>query len=279
MNTKPLLVSVDWDFFVQEDPLLDFGHSEQNFFLSLAWALREETLAAQGRKLEDVLPLVGDPEALAVGIAARITTSRNGFPFTLAESHAAIDELFRNGKSYDVINFDAHHDLSYRMQPIELQSLHCGNWAGRMLARGKIGTYTHVLPNWRKKFPEYGYIPELRVTHDDPTLIRLATEGRIRATYKSDFRWPARRRIAAVFVCRSGCWTPPCYDKQFNEFLRVAGLVGPNTADGLPERERPVVTATTKVGNSHVFSAPSAEFALGLKKPIDGAGGLLQPAQ
>ena len=49
---KRIILTIDFDFFCQEDPMMDMGHRETNFFLNDMWAIRE----AAGRQMQECIP-------------------------------------------------------------------------------------------------------------------------------------------------------------------------------------------------------------------------------
>ncbi|HXJ55900.1 MAG TPA: hypothetical protein VNU68_04470, partial [Verrucomicrobiae bacterium] len=82
-----LILSIDFDFFVKEDPELDIGHGDSQLFNEALWAIREESWQAHGKTAKEILPMVGHPCGLAYHITKRFTIpATTGY----AESHLAI---------------------------------------------------------------------------------------------------------------------------------------------------------------------------------------------
>lgn len=207
------LLSIDWDFFFPnpeagskegEIQLFDWGHSENNPFMSspFIWHIRAEGFLRHGFDL---------PRC----VGWENFWSRFKFkPRTLifvAESHSQAAGL---SKHFDeVVNFDAHHDLGYGkqgMEDAEKGQIDCANW---LLYYALCGARVDVvLPpwqeNWRENFPEH-----------------LPKGQHLDINYSQDKGLPDDEPFDAVFVCRSGSWTPTWCDEDFEEFIRQSGLM------------------------------------------------------
>lgn len=218
MNTTRI-ISIDWDYFAQENPMADFGHAETPFFINDMWAIRAKAAKASGTSLEQMVPLAGDP----LGLAAQLVQDHIAITFDLfiAESHASILSVLdkRTKGPLEIMNLDAHHDICYgqkRGKP------GCDTWVSYTLEKRQVKRFVQVYPEWRNntrykvdklndeamkaiaKTPYYRRrygLPDPRSINGNKTLL-------------SD-------RATLVFVCRSGAWVPPAYDKLFVEFVRA----------------------------------------------------------
>lgn len=83
-------------------------------------------------------------------------------------------------------------------------------------------SWKQIYPAWRQKFPE----TEMSANGTVP--FRWATKrlgDRFSVVYgkkpSGEVRW---KKVDYVFVCRSGCWTPPVYDERFGKFCELLGL-------------------------------------------------------
>ncbi len=225
------ILSIDFDFFVKEDSDLDIGHGDSRLFNETLWAIRETQWKAQGKTVREILPMVGHPVGLAHYIMKRFLhrPDANG---ASSESHAAIVDYldkYHPVGSVEIINFDAHHDICYKDPVAEFhgEKVDCGNWVLHLLLAGRLSKYTIIYPDWRK---------EKNHGEDDGIFIKLPMPLRklIEVTYRSEWRrGKSKRIIDGMFLCRSGPWVPPCYDKEFNILCRL--LTGSNALK-MPER-------------------------------------------
>lgn len=206
MSAIPLILSIDFDFFVEEDPKLDLGHGEHHpIFFEVLWAIRDLEWKKPVRKL---LPWSGPtvPEFHRnvsdwfCTVAPRWSCS--------AESHSGIIKLL--DEPCDVINFDAHHDVHYGTVPSSERFVNCGNWASWGMGQGLIRNYTVVYPDWRRKFEE-------RFPLQTTATKLFWSEFVARHERLNDYR----RYTTKIFLCRSGAWVPPCYDRRFNQLSNL----------------------------------------------------------
>ena len=232
----PLVVSIDFDFFIENDPMLDMGHREEGIFLNTMWAIRQaEWMAIRGKTAREMMPMRERPEDF-VGQLRALLDIPFGLPAFAAESHAMLPKALDMAgiARCDIVNFDAHHDIAYGQCPKNLREKYdCGSWAGHLLDTGRVRNYTQVYPDWRIVWPEL----------DKETQLMMAAQWEARFCYWRYFSADlvggrsvfAKRKldIAAVFICRSGCWTPPCYDKDFSLLCRMFGI------EPLAERAEP----------------------------------------
>jgi hypothetical protein len=216
------VLSIDWDYFVDEDPGLDFGHREAPVFLGPIWEVRRHTavrlphgeIALTKIDITKILPFVGSEDSIL-----DLSCLPRGYRLFIAESHRAILSAVGDLRNLDIINIDAHHDIYYETS----EDGDCGSW-GRSLVNGnRLRSFTQIYPAWRKKYPEdiydiSAYMHWAKVPYSVHTGEDIA----------SVVKWQS---VDAVFVCRSGCWTPPEYDIRFNSFCKRLG------ADGLTARK------------------------------------------
>jgi len=204
------MLTIDWDFFFPDTAPFDWGHDEsRGFFLEQIWWMRpgqRDVLGKLGTALDVVKP---DPlhEGFCLGLA------RPSY-LVVAESHAdAFHALQSMGaRRAEVWNLDAHHDLGYgedegRDDP-DPGKVDCGNWAAMAIRAGMVSSYNLVYPAWRAKSPE----------RESPADLRGKARGARLAVRRSMDGVPAR--FDAIFLCRSGCWTPTWHDDAW------LGLVG-----------------------------------------------------
>ena len=107
-----------------------------------------------------------------------------------------------------IYNFDNHHDVFYRNSPGE--QVDCGNWLGQtMRAQRKLGA-TIVYPDRERLEWEFEF--------SNRSAKQWVKSGRLRATTYDELE-KGTRRVNAIFICRSGAWTPPWDDKKFMQLV------------------------------------------------------------
>jgi hypothetical protein len=203
------IVSIDWRFFVKEDPALGWEHKEDESFLVDDWEKRRHKVLPSDPKngltvtervdLTKVVPFVGDP----VGIVQFIVNISRLNRLLIAESHSKILDGLDGKRDLEIFNFDAHHDLDK------------GEWGHRLITEGRVVSWTQIYPSWRREFPDTP-APECGAIFTD-VFPRLK---------------PASV-IDMIFLCRSGHYTPPEYDAEFNKLVRV---LSSGQMEGLDER-------------------------------------------
>jgi len=207
------MLSIDWDYFFADLAWMDWGHNESALMLELIWTTRVDSLNLKTREsaLDYVLPNLkllyggdGDKGFLERVLAKECERNLRLF---VAESHV---ELLRWLDSYKlrqseeiwISNYDQHHDCGYSDMPSG--SYDCGAWAKGAYDIGKLNQYYLHYPAWRKDQPE----------RSDREL-----KKRMKGFGVWDFAIKDPKRFDAVFICRSGGWTPPWCDADFIRFV------------------------------------------------------------
>jgi hypothetical protein len=181
------LVTVDWDFFVPENPNWDMGHEENLLFLNFMWKTRAG--------LFDMIKTTG----LEKGFWERTGLKAKAGDYTyVSDSH-----LFAYGllKGIDnVVLVDAHHDCWKEGG----KNVYCHNWLRLWLEKNKKNRATWVCPEWAAgNFTLPADMDRVTVVHEMPDVSKM--------------------NVRDVHICRSGCWTAPWLDKQFIEFVEDRG--------------------------------------------------------
>jgi hypothetical protein len=221
---KMRVLSIDWDYFVEEDPMLDWGHRESQLFLEVIWSTRRtkhrfskdgNSVVVEPVDLTKLVPFRGS-EAFLMALAFRWPV----YQIAVAESHLAILQDLENEDNIEIINIDAHHDIFYGTPPEKREHVNCGDWGSWLITNGRIKSWRQVYPAWRK-MPHYGEEFPRKFARQN---CRVSVEyGEPRITWKN---------VDLVFLCRSGCWAPPEYDERFNRLCLAMGA-----EKGLPVRK------------------------------------------
>lgn len=193
-------VTIDWDFFIPEDPMWDFGHKEAPFFLKQIWGariryFREMATTGEERefwdKLWDKLPLPVCPS------------------LRVSESHLAVWNDPALHMANAVVLIDQHHDM---FGDGKSDTVDCGNWLAAWLRQKRNRRAIWVRPDhsWGEGLPDGNKFKFLR--------------SRTVVLDSIDELDPRDMPNATLHVCRSGAWTPPWLDAQFNRFVEASKL-------------------------------------------------------
>jgi hypothetical protein len=193
------ILSLDWDYFVdasavERATLFPVGNSDPDNSMSYyVWAFRYAGAKFNAerngtRAIETIGCLDADIDSLETFVG---NFCAKGTPCLVCESHTGIVRLLDNPpkENFTVYNVDFHHDCYGKKD-----ELNCGNW-GRILR--KSGMIDRLV--W------------VRRADSDSVPVgvgrRSGVEGFIRA-FKDV-------KIDAIFICRSGMWSPPHLDSAF----------------------------------------------------------------
>ncbi len=205
MANKTIL-SIDFDFFVREKLEWDWGHRESPLFIETIWPIRASTMLAKGLDFAAEAGIIGKPSELISDLENQKWKFRKDFKLSIAESHSSAYYSLKGKKNLEIINIDAHHDISYG----QTDSLSCGNWIYRLALEGSVKKVTIVYPEWRKE-QNFDY-PSDEVLSD---LRNLGVEVDI--VYGIQSVEP--KTVSEVFIARSGAWVPPWTDNEFMDFI------------------------------------------------------------
>lgn len=208
------VLSVDWDFFVREDPLWDWSHGEDEFYRDTIWAFREMVFAGDMRSEMDpsqhAYPLPTD-------FWRRLGLVLTGAKVVVADSHRWAYDVFgpygNTVEPLSVLHLDAHADLGYHQTTAALKAENdpeAGSWLFHTL-RDSPRSVVHIYyPRW-KGFAEL----------EGDTLPWLSTE--VAKRVMPHIFMPTTTlsgSVDTVFVARSGGWSPPWLDQAFMAFVQ-----------------------------------------------------------
>lgn len=193
-------ISIDWDFFF-DDTHYDWGHREAPFFIEPMWSMRATDFKIAGKDYRDYSPK-GVDEFLHM-----LKTLQIAMPAVyVSESHLHAIELYSAFPPDLLINFDTHPDMS----PKHPDWLDCENWLYWLLKRKRKMWAIWVVPT-------HAYIPKQGDNIDYlPTFTYINYAAF--AEYWSRLREPT---LMLGYTCRSGAWTPPWADQQFDDFVKT----------------------------------------------------------
>lgn len=215
------VLSIDFDFFIEENPQFDIGHQETDLFLTSMWDIRRVSYSLEGKKiiskvidLREKFPFRGCFDDI---LDIKCLFSGN-YRIATAESHLAILKILSDMEDIELINIDAHHDLHYGRPAIKREECSCGNWGSYLIENGQVKSWTQIYPSWRKKYSENnkGIFAYARKKLGKKFKVQTGEPSKLISWEKVDI----------VFLCRSGCWVPPEYDLGFKELSILLGARG-----------------------------------------------------
>lgn len=226
--SRPIYLSVDFDFFCREEEVWDWGHSEKTIFQEIAWQTRSNAFAFRGQDIFEETSLENYAKPHPVEFWKQLI--KFGFTFdscvnlSVADSHlwAAPDFMdVLGGKSNaSIVNFDAHHDMGYQSWTelkenwLDPGRVDCSNWLLYLLYNRKRTTAAVVYPEWRGLSELNGKMPWKR----NASITKRFQTGVYDEAYVRSLAGP----VAGVFIAKSSAWTPPWHDRAFAAFVADA---------------------------------------------------------
>lgn len=208
--SKPILLSLDADFWSFEDPMWDWTHSER-LAMEWLWQIRFQSCLAVGTDLVHETRLErADFHPLKTISVLRET----GWQFskhcqvTVSDSHMYAFPAFGSLTNARIVNFDAHHDLGYAdrrtmQKRWKSEQLQCEDWLWFLLKRRVRMDAVTVFPTWK---PD-GDLPSH--PHWKGTSIEKRVQFRM---YSEDVLRELAGEVTHIHIARSGSWLPPWHD-------------------------------------------------------------------
>jgi len=205
-------ISVDWDYFFQEDCMWDWGHREAEFFKQDLWSIR----------------LLSRPELIT-----NYTPSEEYKTFWkklgkfhlipqvayVTDSHTFAYETFMMlGKLDVLINFDTHDDMTELRKNVENppEYITCENWLIELMRYRRDLEVIWIQPDYYRQYKNRDIANDV--------------VPRFHHYFAKDFDKAVKQyglksqNVLFSHICRSGAWTPPWSDKDFEKFLRMSGI-------------------------------------------------------
>lgn len=182
------LLTIDFDAFVPEDPLWDFGHSDTEFMTDIIWMHRYQ--------LRHLIHTTGYERMFwqyNSELAKRVKT-----PIRLSESHLHAWTVAEECGCSRVVSVDAHHDC---WEARQADRVHCDNWLRVWLqTRGAGRNSVWYQPEWSWNMFNTDMLPRRP----------MATLPGMLLTNDKEI---------VLHVCRSGAWVAPWLDDDFVRFV------------------------------------------------------------
>jgi hypothetical protein len=194
-------LDIDWDFFF-DDTEMDWGHAESPFFIHHIWDMRAMDFRLAGENIQDYAPQGADNFLL-------LLKTLNLCPpaVYVGESHLYAWETYMSFTPDLLLHFDSHADMS----PKHPEYLDCENWLYWLLKRKPKMKALWVIPN--HSFP----------IHEGDNLGKLPNFDCIQYSAFEEYwkRSDSEYKTMLSYTCRSGAWTPPWADEQFDRFVNA----------------------------------------------------------
>ena len=198
---KTVDLSIDFDFFIREKAIWDFGHRENSLFLNGIWDIRYSQIDLV--RETDIKTFADfEPYQIMSKLEEKGLKITKNTEFFLCESHLGIVTAFRGNNADMLISMDAHHDMfGGAIEPcieIDGSKIDCGSWLNFFTDKKYYKKVLIVYPKWKDINDDLG---KLKIPHKIVKWDKLP---------KNDYE------VKRVFLCRSGCWVPPHHDKDFS---------------------------------------------------------------
>lgn len=214
-----IALSIDWDYFIPEDPMLDMGHNETALFMQHIWDIRAASFLSRGIDYKEQIKTNGKEKTFWEAISKIFDISNANC--ILTESHVSMYYLASGAKITEIYSFDAHADLSYGNLG---EKIDYGNWLGSLVIESILKRgYIVLSDESNEKQSDYQKLFRDKRFQDTIRFINL-----------NDIKNQPKKEIKIVHICRSGAWCPSWLDNAFFEFVKSSGLSYSNA--GLVER-------------------------------------------
>lgn len=198
--TKRVLVSIDWDYFIDCGGLETLSLRENYANIYLRWY-----------KEYFQNPLFMFSYGIHPGLenfwkSLKQRCSMDEACLWISESHKYSYHLCRSLNCRRVISFDAHSDLGYGSIFGEREHIHCANWLAQLLRCRETKEAQVVLSPYSMEKPG-------DFETDKVCFCRM-----------DDLLMGEDETVGGVHICRSGAWSPPWYDGELMRFIELSGI-------------------------------------------------------
>lgn len=209
------LLTIDFDFFVPEDPMWDMGHSESPFFMNFIWHTRANRM--------DEMKTNGEEK----GFWKRLQDAFKFETDTIHVSESHLEAFHLTPPLGRIINIDRHHDVWEAVG----NRVDCATWGLQAMRLRHAEGMTWVHPT------DGGF--ETTMAGDYMEMVPPRYRKRIEPmTLQEAMVRLDGTRIDAVHVCRSAAWTPPWLDGAFSKFVADGPFKKIEQAGALPVEPR-----------------------------------------
>lgn len=220
-------LSIDFDYFVREDPKFDWGHKESPLFRDAMWHMRALGFVAGGFDLKDLMDpnkwASPTPMAFVSALAEKGIIIADECEVLVSDSHCFGFPTFTvEDEPADVLlSFDAHHDLGYNLEKLRADHtrgvVHCDDWLAMLLDHYPSLEVEIIYPEWKKEWLyEWAFVENSQNDEDTPAWVVDAFE-RVNKQIWSPGAELSEGFVTKIHICRSGSWVPPWLDGLFGD--------------------------------------------------------------
>lgn len=199
-------LSIDFDFFIREEYIWDFGHSEDSGFTGISWMHRYDSLNLW---TETALRTYADfmPYRMVQKLDEKNIRIPKGAHVIVADSHRHAFEVFRRSPADVLVNIDAHHDcFTGGHRPLD-----CGNWVMHLRGARKGLKVQQVYPKWKDTDAERAPLAVMA-----PDIYRTAAPN-----WDAWAGLPDVHEARTIFLCFSSAWVPPHHWPAFEGLAQL----------------------------------------------------------
>lgn len=204
MNT---LLTIDWDYFMPYINMMNTSYMENKSNIENHWYKMYLENKYCGRDITKTMRSADFLNGFWDKLSEKFKFDENT-KLIVSDSHK---EAYYAAKEFDcneVLNIDAHTDLGYGgMESLNFE-VNCANWLGKLL---------------KDKVIDKGEIVLSPYSIEDPDDFEEINNN-FNIEYKDIDAIEENTEVKAIHICRSGAWTAPWLDCEFEEFIKEPGL-------------------------------------------------------
>ncbi|NLY43509.1 MAG: arginase [Clostridiaceae bacterium] len=196
------LLSIDWDYFIYTQKENWGSYIENTNNMLNLWYKRYIQAKARGMDIQKSFQLSSEVRTFWDKIKKHFIFEE-GIKAYVSDSHALSYDIAKDQGCNTVYIFDSHADLGYSGLSSLNFEVNCANWLGKLL-KDKLITEANII-----------YSP---YTIEKPEYFKTINSI-FNIHYPSFDDLDKKIKVSAVHICRSGAWTPPWFDEDFNQFV------------------------------------------------------------
>lgn len=204
---RKCLLSVDWDYFIYTGNECCGSYIENNKNIINLWYKRYIQNKINGKNIKKSFILSNEVYEFWTKIRKKFNID-SSTKLYISDSHAISYDIAKEKNCDEVFLFDAHSDLGYGGISSLNFEVNCANWLGKLLKNNIIDNASII------------YSPFTMETVED--FKEIKNNYNIKFT---DFEELEENiNVKAIHISRSGAWTPPWFDENFEEFINELNL-------------------------------------------------------
>ena len=202
-----VLLTIDWDYFMPYIGSLNLSYLENRRNIDKHWYKLYLENKQYGIDITKKM-VVGENVKNFWENIKSIFEFNNIDKLIVSDSHKVAYELAKLYKCEEVYNFDAHTDLSYGGVDSLKYEVNCANWLGKLLDEGIVKRANIIFSPYTIERKDY--FNEIN--------------SKFNVLYKDISDIKPKIKIDALHICRSGAWTAPWLDNDFNKFINELNI-------------------------------------------------------